>query len=679
MGDRLSLVTPATVALASVAVTVLLAACVIVVGRAAFGGVESSRRLRAGSASPRLAAMSMAAFFVAVFSSKLFLMYHNPVTAPYWDQWDGEARTLYLPFQSSSLTWFQMFAQHNEHRFFFSRLLALDLLIVNGQWDPRVQQVVNAALHSLVAVLVVAILWSAQQRRRLGLLVFIGALTFALPFAWENTLLGFQSGFYFLVLFSILGLWLTMTSRARTFQWALGWLCAFCGLFTGAGGLLLPVAIAGVAALTVVNDRREWPESRSTLAAAGAILAVGLLTASPPLPYHEVLRAKTMSDFSGALGRNLAWPYVTRPHVTVVMWLPLGALLFMVALRRAQMTLLERFTIGLGFWVFLHAGAFAYARGAGAPVPAARYQDFLSFGFVANAMAAVAALDRMTSGPAARRVAAIVLMSWFLVPVAGLHGLVRETQTALSLWRQYWRAQASNVRQYVLAGDLAEFASKRPIEQLPYPDAQILAALLREPQIRRILPPAVREPVRVEPRMVTNDAFVLEGVPPTTSRDPAARSWGSYTSQGAHSRGRFESQPLESCQSGNKLQFEVAGYLSAQDQYLAVTNLESGREQHVKVGKVAREGWTSALISCPAGPYAIMAVDARLDQWLSFREPVEVGRVSPLVEWLIALSPQLLVVATLGVLANGGYEARRRRRRAVRVAARGAPSTGHDL
>jgi hypothetical protein len=670
--DRLSLVTPATLALFSVAVMVLLAACVIAVAIGAFGGVASLRRPRAGFASPRLAAVSMAVLFVAVFSAKLFLMYRNPVTVPYWDQWDGEARALYLPFKTCSLTWIQMFAQHNEHRFFFSRLLALDLLLVNGQWDPRLQQVVNAALHSLIAVLVVAILWRAQQWQRLGLLVLIGVLTFALPFAWENTLLGFQSGFYFLLLFSILGLWLTTTSRVRTLQWALGWLCALCGLFTGASGLLLAVAIAGVAALGVMNDRREWTDARSTFAAAAAILAVGLLTASSPLPYHEVLRAKTMSDFTGALGRNLAWPWVTNPQLTVVMWLPMGVLLFIVARRQAQMTLLERFTIGLGIWVVLHAAAFAYARGAGAPVPAARYQDFLSLGFVANAMAAIAGFDRIGAGPTARRVAATVLASWFLVPVVGLHSLVVDTQTTLSHWRQYWSAHASTVRRYVLAGDLAEFVSKRPIEQLPYPHAQVLAALLREPQIRRILPAAVREPVRVEPRTVTNDAFVSEGVSPTTSRDPAVRSWGSYTSQGALARGIFESRPIESCQSGNKLQFEVAGYLSARHQYLAVKNLDSGREQDVKLGKTATVGWMSALISCPAGPYAIMAVDATPDQWFSFREPVEVGRVSPMVEWLIAVSPQLLVAAALGVLANSGYQGCRRLRRVVHVAGPGA-------
>ena len=52
-----------------------------------------------------------------------------------------------------------MFGLHNEHRIFFSRVLALDLLVLNGQWDPRLQQVVNAGLQSVIAVLLQTMLW----------------------------------------------------------------------------------------------------------------------------------------------------------------------------------------------------------------------------------------------------------------------------------------------------------------------------------------------------------------------------------------------------------------------------------------------------------------------------------------------------------------------------------------
>ena len=123
---------------------------------------------------------------------------------------------------------------------------------------PRLQQVVNAALHALTGLLLAAMLWVANERRRLDLLVFVGALTFSLPFSWENTLVGFQSAFYFLLLFSILGLWLTTRYRAGMGAWCLGWLCALCGLFTAAGGVLLPLVLAGVAVLKLAHDWRAW-------------------------------------------------------------------------------------------------------------------------------------------------------------------------------------------------------------------------------------------------------------------------------------------------------------------------------------------------------------------------------------------------------------------------------------
>ena len=571
--DRLSIVTPTAVALASLATLGLLGACVLVIGGAAFGGRATVAVPTDTGAFWWRSALWIGVLFLVVFSAKLVLMQQNPVTVPFWDQWDGEARVLYLPYSECGLTWSEMFSLHNEHRVIFTRLLALDLLIANGQWDPRLQSVVNAVMHALTAVLLIAILWIGTERRRLDLLVFLGALTFALPFAWENVLLGFQSAFFFLLLFSFLGLWLTTRYGAGTGPWWLGWLCALCGLFSAAGGVILPVAIVAMVALKLVNDPRAWRESLVNLAVAGAVLGLGIVTASPPLPHHEPLRAKTLADFAGALARNLAWPWVEYPQASILMWLPLGALVLFLVLRRAKTTLLERFIIGLGLWVALQAAAIAYGRGAGAPLPATRYQDFLSLGFVANTMAIVASLDRTVGGTLARRVALASLVIWFLGATFGLERLVVSAQAAMNGWRPLWGAQASNVRRFIITRDLTEFTSKRGLD-LPYPDPQVLASMLQDPFIQRILPTTVRAPVFVEPMSVTNGAFVSEGFYPTAPRDPLARAWGTYNGEGNAARGRFESQPIEPCLLGGHLEFPLAGYLGLRRQYLAVKDLQ---------------------------------------------------------------------------------------------------------
>ena len=163
-----------------------------------------------------------------------------------------------MPWADHGVTWRQMFTFHNEHRIFFSRLLALSLLVTNGQWDPHLQIVVNALLHSVAALVFAAILWLAMGRRHLPGVVLAVALTFAPPFGIENSLAGFQSAFYFLVLFSALALWLMGTSRPGTARWFLGCFFAMCCPFTVAGGILILPPIAVVLALRAINERWGW-------------------------------------------------------------------------------------------------------------------------------------------------------------------------------------------------------------------------------------------------------------------------------------------------------------------------------------------------------------------------------------------------------------------------------------
>jgi hypothetical protein len=118
------------------------------------------------------------------------------------------------------------------------------------------------------------------------------------------------------------------------------------------------------------------------------------------------------------------------------------------------------------------------------------------------------------------------------------------------------------------------------------------------------------------------------------------------------------------CGSGTRLRFQVSGYLGWPGQYLAVRDLSTGREQPVQPDKLAREGWQDVAVSCPAGPFALIAIDDASDSWFGFREPVEVGRTSGAIESLIANSREMLLVAlALAVLAvrwTGATSARSR-------------------
>jgi hypothetical protein len=564
---------------------------------------------------------------------------------PFWDQWDAEAGVVLVPFNHGSLSWRAMFTPHNEHRVFFTRLYALDVVLANGQWDPRLQQVCNAILDSLIAVLVATVFWLASNRRYLDLIVLVCAITFALPFAWENWIFAFQSPFYFLVLFSILALWLTTTYRAGSIGWFLGWLWAVSGLFTAASGVLIPVAILSIVALKFANDPRDWRDSAWNVAAAAPILILGAAIASPPLPHHAPLKAHSVAEFGLALSRGLGWPWVDRPELLLLMWLPLTMLVLTALLRRGKTTVLERFAVGLAVWVVLHAGATAYGRGAGGAAPATRYMDFLSLGVVANAMALVAAIDRGGARTMKRSLGWVSLAAWLVLAGGGILRLVDRTFTEVDAWKPFFSAHVANVHRLVVSGNVPEFVSKPPLAELPYPDPNRLAQLLQDPYIRRVLPSSVRAPLRVEPRPVAGDPFVPDGFYPILPRDPLQHSWGSYSAVGNPARGRFESQPL-ACP-GGFLKFQLAGYVGQSNQRLGVKDLSSARELAVRVTQIPREQWLDAFVRCPGDRFQIVADDEDPATWFAFREPVEVGPGSRIAESLIARSSGLLFAAAL--------------------------------
>ena len=646
--NRLSLVTPASLALVNGALLVLLVASVVAVGRSTFDRPPGAVAV----APPRWqSALWIGTLFLIVFSARLLLVRANPVMAPHWDQWDIEASWLFVPYREDGLSWRMMFSLANEHRVFFTRLLALDLLIANGQWDPRLQQVVDAALHALNAGLLITIFWLANQRRRLDLLVFIGALTFAPPFAWENVLLPIQSAAYLLVLFTILSLTLVTTYPIGKRGWLLGWICAACALFTFASGIFVPAAILAMAVLKLISDREGWRgfAANAVLAAGFAASAVAMMSA--PIAHHAPLKARTIGEFAGALGHNLSWPWIEYRWLSVAMWLPVAALLVAAIWRRGKTTALERLVFGLAIWVVLSAAAIAYGRGAGAPMPATRYMDYLSLGFLANTMALVAAVERAGAVQTMRRLALAVLAGWLIWVSAGVDQLARRSLDEVMVWRGFFANHVVNLRRATGSGDFAPLMVQAPLSGLPYPDPARLTTLLQDAYIRQILPAAVRAPGRVELRVSTNGAFVLQrpgyGVP----HDPLARAWWSVSGEGRTAVGRFESEPM-ACGSGTRLRFQVSGYLGWPRQYLAVRELNTGREHPVQPDQLARENWQNVVVSCPSGPFALIAIDDAPDSWFGFREPVEIGLASIAVESVIGNSRAMLLVAlALAVLA----------------------------
>jgi hypothetical protein len=619
---------------------------------AVFGVVATGAGLVAGDllAGPFRARnwLWFAALFVAVLWAKVTLLQHYPVPVPFWDQWDGEAATLYIPYPLGGVSWRQMFTLHNEHRIFFSRLLALSLLAVNGQWDPHLQIVVNAALHALAAVICAAVLWLGWQRRHLPLVTLLVAMAFAPPFGLENTLAGFQSAFYFLVLFSILALWLMGTRRPGTAAWWLGFLCALCCPFTVAGGVFVVVAIGTIAILRAIGHRDGWRQTAGNIAAMASVGALGYGGLPPPIPYHVALKASTIPAFLRALGHNLAFPWTDIAWAGPVLWLPVIVLVVTVLRHRLRTTTFEQVCLSIAAWVGMQAVAVAYSRGVNGAVPASRYLDMLCFGFVVNGMALTALLERRKAGKWTP-IAIGILALWFVVGAVGIARLSHEMVVTSARVRREWsREHLRNVRQFVLSGDLDTFMEGRGPRNLPYHSPALLAGWLQHPYIRRILPARVREPIQVRPAPDVTQHGFSRGL--SAGSADAQPMFDSYAPEGRRGEGRFESQPM-SCKDFSHLRVEVAGSASWSGLRLALRELQSGRETIVQPS-FRQPGWTGVSVRCPNGPFVLVAADASPTNWLAFREPAEIGWASAVADSTIQDSPVLgVAVVALAVLA----------------------------
>ena len=417
---------------------------------------------------------------------------------PQADQWDAEGTRLYLPWQTHTLTWRAFFAPHNEHRIACTRVLALGLFLGNGQWDARLQCVVNAALHAAIGVMF--FLWGAARldrrwHRELWLGVVLAGT--ALPFAFENLLGGFNSQQYFLIGFSLAAIALLGAERPGTSRWWAGLACAVLAIFSMAAGLLAAATIGGVVLMTI-RTRDDLRRHAATLAACGLVLALGVVL-NHHAAHHDFMRAGSVAEFLAAFRRYVGWPFermgwyrdLRMAVLPPLVWIPCLWLGGRIVRRPAQMRPVELIAFAVCGWALLQFAASAYARGAGAPWPAPRYLDNVLVGLAANVLALLIVPPRSLLPPWARRVLVGASTTGLLLAGVGLavhlHHFVRHE---LPEQRATFERATRNTRVYLADGDPAHLREG----EIPYPQTAGLVERLNHPEIRAILPVSLQPP-----------------------------------------------------------------------------------------------------------------------------------------------------------------------------------------
>ncbi len=426
--------------------------------------------------------------FLIILGVRLSLINSFSTDIPYWDQWDGEAMNLYVPYFEGKLSWNNWLQPHNEHRIVLTRIAMFALFLINGQWDVQLQMVMNAIVYSGVGMMLFWVLMPDKVVR-----IFWGGavvVIFSLPFGWENTLFGFQLQFYLMIGLSIATLWLLPRAKFGTKRWCLGGFCALLSLFTMASGFLVCAVVLVILLVEMVREREKSKrlDCLPTVLLSLLIVISGMLLKGH-VPAHHVLQAHSIGTFLLALAANLSWPIQGVTFWALLQWLPfvlyLGTYLWTGELSN-KMT----FIVGLGLLVVLQAAATAYARGGGSIQPASRYLDIFSLGVLINLYAMLELLSKYWKRIRLRVVWGLCIV-WIMTNCTGFFVCTR-FNVILHLPEVHSSQQAAleNVSKYIKARRINSLASL-PNHDLPYPDRKRLELILDNPSVLKILPPSL--------------------------------------------------------------------------------------------------------------------------------------------------------------------------------------------
>lgn len=428
------------------------------------------------------------AMFLIIFGTKAALIATYGSSIPFWDQWDAEAARLYLPYVQGNLSISMLFESHNEHRILLTRLLDLALFELAGGWDPLLQMLINAVLHSVFIVSLVGILATMLPKKEHSGLVLISILLFMLPIGWENTISGFQSQFYFLLIFSLISIRLLVGAQAFSGRWLAGIGALIASYFSMASGALSTFAVAGVVILQLVTMRRTG--LREWLGLAG-LLAVGfiMLIYVQGVPGHERLKAQSVWQFLSGFVVLASIPLFTIAGAAIVQ-LPLFSFCVRLIGNARKITDPHWVVLGLAGWLVLQLASLAYGRAVG--ITSSRYMDIVLIALPLNYFALRYLVGELATSKSRAKIANLLSVGWLSLMILGLSVTISLNPFSGMFERAALRpVQFQNVQNFLATGDLEALANK-PRLYIPYPSAERLAGLLSNPEIRSFLPASIR-------------------------------------------------------------------------------------------------------------------------------------------------------------------------------------------
>jgi hypothetical protein len=319
----------------------------------------------------------------------------------------------------------------------------------------------------------------APQRRIL--LACFAAFVFAFPIAYENALWGFQCQVYLALFFGIAALVAFAPARPFSLRWFGGLAAAVLSCLSFGTGVATLLAAGGLAIVQLATNARNRRIREWAAVAVLAAAAAGMV----------------LWESSGAHPMSTPWTFLQGlllfTGAVILAVIPLAWFCWHTVARRAAVSERAWIPVGVGGWVAIQVVMLAYGRGT---LVAPRYMDILLLAYPPALVAVFAFADR-ARGMRSSRYAGPGAVWWVFTVVAAAALLNYGSVLGSLNWSQSAAQQGADVRSYLVTGNVDDLRAKDGRGQtinLSYPLPELLAGILRDPEVRAILPPDLRPP-----------------------------------------------------------------------------------------------------------------------------------------------------------------------------------------
>lgn len=220
------------------------------------------------------------------------------VNVPRWDQWDQEVATI-EKFYTGTLTPGDLFAQHNESRPAFPRVISIVLGLITG-YNSLAESFLGLAI-SAISFLVIFLLYKKDQGTSdRSLLLFLPvAFFFFNPYLTVNYLFGIHFGHAIVILGFFLSVYFIDSDRTVNIPFLAALVAAVIASFSFVAGLTIWPACF----FQILPERSEWRPMRLFLwVISGIAVYLVYFTGYVQPPYHPSLLTVVQSPLLGILG-----------------------------------------------------------------------------------------------------------------------------------------------------------------------------------------------------------------------------------------------------------------------------------------------------------------------------------------------------------------------------------------